>query len=140
MEQDGVEYTDPAPFPAKRMKPLSNAAHEGRVNPKGIPCLYVANDRETAMSEVRPGVGAELSLAQLVLNREITLIDFSVGHEDVGTPFFFEEPTPKMREKAVWKQVEDAFSKPEPLAKLAERMKIAWQRKRKGGGGRPFLA
>ncbi|WP_167094395.1 PAS domain-containing hybrid sensor histidine kinase/response regulator [Massilia frigida] len=28
----------------------------------------------------------------------------------------------------------------EPLAKLAERMKIAWQRKRKGGGGRPFLA
>ncbi|WP_222853217.1 hypothetical protein, partial [Massilia genomosp. 1] len=28
----------------------------------------------------------------------------------------------------------------EPLAKLAERMKIAWQRKRKGGSGRPFLA
>jgi hypothetical protein len=112
MEQDGVEYTDPAPFPAKRMKPLLNAAHEGRVNPKGIPCLYVANDKETAMSEVRPGVGAELSLAQLVLNREITLIDFSAGHEDVGTPFFFEEPTPKKRETAVWKQVEEAFSKP----------------------------
>jgi hypothetical protein len=28
----------------------------------------------------------------------------------------------------------------EALAKLAERMKIAWQRKRKGGSGRPFLA
>jgi hypothetical protein len=28
----------------------------------------------------------------------------------------------------------------EALAKLAERMRIAWQRKRKGGSGRPFLA
>jgi hypothetical protein len=31
-----------APFGAKRMKPLPN----GRINPKGIPCLYVATDGE----------------------------------------------------------------------------------------------
>ncbi|MFS2139931.1 RES family NAD+ phosphorylase [Duganella sp. Dugasp56] len=112
MEQDGVEYTDPAPYPAKRMKPLAHAAQEGRVNPKGIPCLYVANDKETAMSEVRPAVGSEVSLAQLMLNREVTLVDFSAGHDDESTPFFFEEPPPKKREKAIWTQLERAFSKP----------------------------
>lgn len=40
------------------MKPLSNSASEGRANPKGIPYLYVATDKETAMSEVRPSLGA----------------------------------------------------------------------------------
>lgn len=112
MVQDDVEYTEPVPYPAERMKPLPRMANEGRVNPKGIPCLYVANDKDTAMSEVRPWVASTVSLAQLKLNRDVTLVDFSVEHDRSGGPFFFEEPTPKKREKAVWAQVDSAFSKP----------------------------
>lgn len=111
-EQDDVEYDELVPYPVHRMKPLPYSAHEGRVNPKGIPCLYVATDKETAMSEVRPSVGDKISLAQLRLTRELTLIDFSVGHENAGTPLFLEEPSPKKRENAVWTHVDQAFSKP----------------------------
>src|ERR1035441_9992943 len=35
------------PHPLERMKPLKNRAQEGRVNPKGIPCLYLPTDAET---------------------------------------------------------------------------------------------
>ncbi len=35
------------PHPLERMKPRKDRAQEGRVNPKGIPCLYVATDAET---------------------------------------------------------------------------------------------
>src|ERR1039458_6332974 len=36
------------------MKPKPEKAKEGRVNPKGIPCLHLATHEDTAMSEVRP--------------------------------------------------------------------------------------
>jgi len=71
----------PCPFPYARMKPLSDSATEGRANPKGIPCLYVATDKETAMSEVRPWLGAILSVAIFKLPKDLKIIDFSVGHE-----------------------------------------------------------
>ena len=56
--QDG-EYIDdvPSPFPSERMKPLADRAAEGRANPKGIPCLYLAIHKDTALAEVRPWIG-----------------------------------------------------------------------------------
>jgi hypothetical protein len=93
------------------MMPLSHAAHEGRVNPKGIPCLYVANNKKTAMAEVRPWVGSQVSVSQLRIMREIKLIDFSKGH-DSKFNFFFEEPSPTVREQHIWEQVDRAFSTP----------------------------
>src|SRR4051812_40688923 len=47
----------PCAYPPERMKPLAGRAREGRVNPRGIPCLYLASQEETAISEVRPWVG-----------------------------------------------------------------------------------
>ncbi len=38
------------PLSPERMKPVPFEASEGRVNPKGIPYLYLATDKETAMS------------------------------------------------------------------------------------------
>jgi hypothetical protein len=63
------------------------------------------------MAEVRPWLGAVLSIAQLKLNKEICLIDFSVGH-GARPNFYFEEPEPAEREKAIWEQVDCAFSEP----------------------------
>lgn len=45
------------PYSAKRMRPLADKAFEGRINPKGIPFLYLSTDEKTAISEVRPWVG-----------------------------------------------------------------------------------
>jgi hypothetical protein len=47
--EEGVHQTDVFflesidAHPLERMKPLKDRAQEGRVNPKGIPCLYAAN-------------------------------------------------------------------------------------------------
>ncbi len=110
-EDDGQTWDEDVPYSAGRMKPLAYSAHEGRVNPKGIPCLYVASSRETAVAEVRPWIGVNLSVAALTIQRELKLVDFSVGHEGCH-PLFLDEPSPKLRAEAVWKMVDQAFSAP----------------------------
>jgi hypothetical protein len=47
----------------------------GRCTPAGIPCLYLASDAETAISEVRPWKGARLSVAALLLGVDARLAD-----------------------------------------------------------------
>ncbi|WP_432289634.1 RES family NAD+ phosphorylase (plasmid) [Aminobacter sp. BA135] len=100
----------PCPFPPGRMIPLSDRAHEGRANPKGIPFLYVATTRDTAMSEVRPWIGAHVSVAQLRTLRKLSIVDCSVNHK--RTPLFLEEPPPEKREEAVWSHIDRAFAEP----------------------------
>jgi hypothetical protein len=109
--QDDVIWEEAVPHPRDRMKPLPYAAQEGRVNPKGIPCLYVSNDKETAMAEVRPWIGSSVSVGQFRTMHKLTLVDFSVAH-DTKPNFFFEEPPPEEREKAIWAMVDRAFSRP----------------------------
>ncbi len=106
-----VTYDEEIPYDAERMKPLPYAAHEGRANPRGIPCLYLATDAETAMSEVRPWLGASVSIAEFRLKRQVTLIDFSIGHASGGN-YFLEEPEPNVREASIWTQVDKNYSQP----------------------------
>ena len=68
---------DPVPFSNERMKPLQDQASEGRANPKGIPYLYLATEKETAMSEVRPWPNSRISVGKLKTVRELRLIDCS---------------------------------------------------------------
>lgn len=100
------------PFPPTRMTPLPQFASEGRVNPKGISCLYLASDKETSISEVRPWVGKFVSTARFKTTKPLlTLIDCSVAHSD-DYVFYFEEPSPPEREQAVWRDIDRAFSQP----------------------------
>ena len=84
------------PFGAQRMKPLSTCK-EGRINPKNIPCLYLAMDEKTAMSEVRPWIGAVGTLAEFVTEKELNLVH-CVGKLSSGAPPWFahlpKEPPP----------------------------------------------
>jgi len=107
-----------APFPSNRMKPLEDSATEGRANSKGIPCLYVATDKETAMAEVRPWLGATISVGEFKLERELKILDFSVEHGKNNINFYFEEPTPEEIVKAVWSDIDNAFSKPTKASDL----------------------
>ena len=92
-----------------RMKPLRDRASEGRANPKGIPHLYLATTKETAMSEVRPWTGSYISLAQFKLLRRLEIIDCS---HNQGHLIYLEEPSPEDIEKAVWSHIDQAFASP----------------------------
>jgi RES domain-containing protein len=59
--------------------PIHLAGH-GRLNPKGIPYLYLASDKLTAVSEVRPWVNCHITVAEFVLSADCNLINFSKVH------------------------------------------------------------
>ena len=99
---------DVEPHRIERMKPLRDRAHEGRVNPRGIPCLYMATDDVTAMMEVRPWAGSVLTISQLVVLKEVTLVDCTRAAE-----FNLEQPMTQERlESNNWHVLNEAFSLP----------------------------
>jgi hypothetical protein len=101
---------NPHPFPPERMKPLRHRASEGRANPKGLPYLYAATDRETAIAEVRPWVGAAISVAQLRVMRPLRVVN--CVSDERRLLLFGAEPNAAERERAVWRDVDEAFSRP----------------------------
>jgi len=57
--------------------PPNELAGHGRLNPIGIPYLYLSSNQLTAVSEVRPWVGSRITVAEFLLNQDISLINFS---------------------------------------------------------------
>lgn len=103
------------PHDRSRMKPLHDRAYEGRVNPKGIPCLYFATTRQVAMCEVRPWIGSVLSVARFRTLRDLRLADCSWrdgGRGDGGTADGTGDPWPPEIERAIWQSVDEAYSRP----------------------------
>jgi len=98
------------PYSDKRMLPLSDSAKEGRANPKGIPYLYISNKVETALSESRPWLSSHISLASLEILREQKIVMFQ--SEQKSVILYGGEPKPEKREKAVWHDIDTAFSRP----------------------------
>lgn len=108
-----VVIEEPVPFSSARMKPLWNAAHEGRANAKGIPCLYLSTDKDTAMAEVRPWLGAKISTGYFETTRALTVLDFSVGHDsELDLDWMVSDLSAAEKEAANWAQVDKAFSAP----------------------------
>ncbi len=137
-EQDGVTFDEPAPYAPERMKPLRSSAHEGRVNPRGIPCLYAASNKETAVAEVRPWLGALVSVARLSVSRELRLVNCS-GDKGIEHEIWFEEPPPEERNEIVWRAIGHAFSdpvSPDPsVAEYAPTQVLAEQFRKNGYDG-----
>ncbi|MBZ9996585.1 RES family NAD+ phosphorylase [Mesorhizobium sp. BH1-1-4] len=129
--QRGIEYAqfrkhdpeEPVGYSAARMKPRPNRAMEGRANASGVPVLYLGNTEQTVISEVRPWVGADISVAQLKLKRKLKVVNLSRGHGlsafgSIPLGHFLEgiPPTLEQKETAVWIDIDNAFSKPVTLA------------------------
>lgn len=55
--------------------PPAGQSSEGRANARGITCLYLANDVETTLHEVRAGVFDFVSVGTFRLKRDITVVD-----------------------------------------------------------------
>ena len=99
------------PYSEMRMKPLPDRASEGRANPKGIPYLYLATKKDTAMAEVRPWVDSKVTLAIFKIVRDLKVINFS-NETKAKIIFHLTEPSPGIREEAVWARIDNAFSRP----------------------------
>jgi hypothetical protein len=109
-----VPYTD------RRMKPSPEKANEGRVNPKGIPYLYLSTDEKTAVSEVRPWVGSYVTVAEFETCRDLKVVDCSrcdidpidTTVRDLDMLWKLEPPEPEEATKIVCRWIDMAFSKP----------------------------
>ncbi len=113
-------YDHIAPHSPDRMKPFADKASEGRINSKGIPCLYLARDKKTAISETRPWVGSYVTVVQFETLRELKVIDCSCGEikpmersvADLDKLWKLTPPTPEEAIKCIWRWVDTAFSEP----------------------------
>jgi RES domain len=119
-DEEGNDFgEEPTGYGPSRMKPMLYKATEGRANPAGIAMLYLGTTEQTAISEVRPWIGAHVSVAQFKLARPLKAIDLSKGHGSPsasaiglmhklnGTKASADE-----KEKGVWIDIDDAFSHP----------------------------
>ena len=114
-----VDYR-PVPYPVKRMKPIPERASEGRVNPLGIPYLYLATDEKTAISEVRPWVGSYVTVAEFETRRPLKVVDCSRCEidpivrtsRDFDMLFKLKPPSPEETTEIVWRWIDLAFSEP----------------------------
>ena len=120
-DPDGVE--EPVGFLSARMKPVADFTRESRANSSGIPVLYLASTEQTAISEVRPWVGSEVSVAQFKVTRKLNAIDLTQGHSrstwgglTLGQLSGVEEADAEAKEKAVWIDIDNAFSRPVTLS------------------------
>ena len=98
------------PLAIERMKPLRDRAYEGRVNPKGVPCLYMATNAETAMMETRPWAGSVLTISQLVLLKQVTVVDCTLG-----ATFDLDIKTQEQLESNSWRTVGSTRHSPGPV-------------------------
>lgn len=58
--------------------PPSETASEGRFNRAGTSYLYLASTRDTAIKEIRPNVGHDVSIGEFFIEGEINIVDFTV--------------------------------------------------------------
>jgi hypothetical protein len=113
-DSDTVEIEEA--FCEQRMKPLRDSAREGRINAKGIPCLYLSDDRETAMAETRPWMRSFVSLGNFIALKELRLVNccdprHRFSHIFMEPPYF-RVPDVAQREKIAWGEIAYAFSEP----------------------------
>ena len=106
-----VCHDEERPYSEKEMKPIANWQSEGRANPRGIPYLYLATTRDTALAEIRPWVGSTISVAQFRTNRDLDIIDCSKHHSKEETLSLLGS-TAHTREDGIWMAIDQAFATP----------------------------
>ena len=124
-ECEEVEVENGVPHSAERMIPKAEFVGDGRVNPRGIPCLYLADTCSAVISEMRPWIGLHITIAQFRTVRDCVLVDCSVNTtpswrswESINLNLVEEteeqdkEPDAAIKEKGVWGDIGFAFSKP----------------------------
>lgn len=89
-----------------------NNIKAGRCNCEFEPCLYMAEDVETAISEIKPLIKEQVSVAKIQVDKELKLIDVSVCSDeknmelrDLVGVFFLVSPTASNKDAYICTQV-----------------------------------
>ena len=99
------------PYKKDRMIPKADKVKNGRVNPIGIPVLYLSDDQLTAIAETRPRLQETISLATFITSKELKILDIS--NIEKSTKFYLKEPKDdEIINKKIWSDVSNAFSRP----------------------------
>ena len=98
------------PCESERMKPLINKAKEGRLNPTGIPYLYLNTDLKTAIAESRPRIGEYVSLGSFATQRDLRLVHFTQTR--TSNIIYFDKAPKEEVDRIVWEEINEAFSTP----------------------------
>jgi hypothetical protein len=116
--EEGDTVLEEGPLPFSRMKPPLGNPTEGRLNPRGIPVLYLATKQETAIAESRPWVGARVTVATFQTQRPLRVIDCQRSSAKLGRwNLLFMLPggsklTQEQTNEAVWADIDRAFARP----------------------------
>lgn len=106
---------DVGPRPADQMgaPPYALTARGGRLNPPGIRMLYGALSASTAVAEVRPWVGADVTLAELVVPQRVRVVDLSDPERLlVASPFGHRDLDAALEEAETLRVIGAAMSEP----------------------------
>jgi len=117
-EIDGREIQERCAVKPERMKPCPRFASDGRANPRGIPYLYLATEKKTAILEVRPWIGSYVSIARFQIVKDSKILNCT--KDDLNfinlTWERHRKSTYKVKaedcEKMVWSEINRAFSTP----------------------------
>lgn len=132
-----VEYDDnpqTVGLDEDRLVPKVEYINAGRANMAGQVFLYLATSELTAISEMRPWLSQDVSVAIFVVQRDLRVVDLSVGHDEqsyefsqlMNTPLSeWDKPRPRPDQetidKHVWFEIDKAFSAPVTNEKDRER-------------------
>lgn len=76
-------------------KPPKELVSNGRANPVGIPCLYVASDTMTSIAEIRPNKGEVVCVAEYSVDGAVLLADLRYPRKSIS-PFLLTEDQIKL--------------------------------------------
>lgn len=102
----------PSAYSEDRMVPDPTQVGDGRVNAKGIACLYLSTKQETAALEVRPLIGSHVSIGVFRVQHDLRIIDCSEKLIGNLARIMQEEWTKEDIERQVWTDINNAFSAP----------------------------
>jgi len=98
----------PIPFSLDKMgMPPEKITKDGRVNPRGIPYLYLANSLATVLSEIRPFIGELATVAKFKTKEKLKLVDTTGAGRLVSS-----NKKKQDFEKCIWRDISFSFSKP----------------------------
>ena len=63
--------------PGKLGAPPKDRAANNRMSPAGVPLLYVADDPQTGLAEVRPSIGDKVVVGEFISRRPLEVFDFT---------------------------------------------------------------
>jgi len=98
------------PYKKERMFPLKRQAREGRINPKGIPYLYLTESIDNALFEIGSNYKSYVSIGRFVLKRNIQVVCFYNLLLNFWPELIIsDKSSPSV---TVWNEINQAFAKP----------------------------